>query len=223
MKSFLIVAIPVILLIGILIASPILGILLIIGLWMLYDKFDPERIAKRDEFNNECKERLKRENNEWELQENKRIAHRDADFQTTPYQYECVGHPNRTLALRYGVVNQKKEVIEFWYYARGGEKKRNPEKDEIRYVPATTIRLKKNGKIKEDDTGTHFLASLPDYGDRNVRVVIQKNAEFIYTFYPINESWFKDHGDLEEVLKNNEAFDLKELANFHVQKVVRGK
>lgn len=223
MKSLLIVAIPVILLIGILIAFPVIGISIIIGLWMLYDKFDPKRIAKREILKKELQERMDLEKIEWERQEKKRIEHRDADVQKKPYLYDCVGHPNRTLALRYGIVNQKQEVIEFWHYGSGGEKKRNPERDEIRYVPGTTIRLMKNGKIKQDESGTHFRASLPDHGNREVIVCIENNAEFISTFYPLRESWFKDHGDLEAVLKNNEAFDLKELANFHVQKVVRGK
>ena len=155
--------------------------------------------------------------------ENQRIAHRDADVQKRPYTYQCVGHPNRTLALRYGIVNQTKEVKEYWYHGPGGVQQRNPDRDVIRYVPGTTIRLMKYEKIQQDDTGDHSLAVLPDHGNRKVRAVIQRGEEFTSTFYPLNESWFKDHADLEMVLKNNEAFDLKELANFHVQKVVRSR
>jgi hypothetical protein len=42
----------------------------------------------------------------------------------------------------------------------------------------------------------------------------------VQTFYPISEDWFKKYADLELVLKDNKTFSLKELANFHVQKVV---
>ena len=34
-----------------------------------------------------------------------RIEKRDANNQNSPYQYECKGHPNATLAIRYGIAN----------------------------------------------------------------------------------------------------------------------
>src|SRR5690349_7766937 len=52
--------------------------------------------------------------------EGERIRHRDADTQDLPYEYQCVGHPNRTLALRYGIANLRKEIEPYTFYGRYG-------------------------------------------------------------------------------------------------------
>jgi hypothetical protein len=164
-------------------------------------------------------DRIKRELKEKES-EKKRTDWRDAEVQIKPYRYDCAGHPNATLAIRYGIANLKKEIKEYWYHGRGGEKMRNPDRDTIIIVPATTIRLQKNKKVKDDPEGSHYLAKLTDFGNREVIVVIKPGTEYVQTFYPISEDWFKKYADLELVLKDNKTFSLKELANFHVQKVV---
>jgi hypothetical protein len=146
----------------------------------------------------------------------RRIEHRDADSQSSPYEYQCTGHPNATLAIRYGIANLKKEVTEYWYHGKGGEMMRNPDRDRIRFVPVDTIQLQKIKRIKDN----HYLAKLTDFGNREVIVVMQLGTEYVQTFYPISEDWFKKYADLELVLKDNKTFSLKELANFHVQKVV---
>jgi hypothetical protein len=152
--------------------------------------------------------------------EDERIYHRDADSQESPYTYECVGHPNATLAIRYGIANLKKEIKEYWYKGKGGVKQRNPDRDTSSLVPAVTIQLQKVRKVKDDPEGSHYLAKLVDFGNREVIVVIKPGTEYVQTFYPKSEDWFKKYADLELVLKDNKTFELKELANFHVQKVV---
>ncbi len=145
---------------------------------------------------------------------------RDGASQNSPYTYKCVGHPNATLAIRYGIANLKKEVKEYWYHGKGGEKMKNPDRDTISIVPADTIQLQKIRKVKDDPEGTHYLAKLTDFGNREVIVVIKPSTEYVQTFYPMSEDWFKKYADLELVLKDNSTFKLKELAHFHVQKVV---
>ncbi len=166
-------------------------------------KIEEERLAK--ERANEIKRHI-----DW----------RDGDSQYKPYIYDCIGHPNATLAIRYGIANLKKEVKEYWYHGKGGEKMRNSDRDTISIVPASTIQLQKIRKVKSDAEGSHYLAKLTDFGNREVIVVIKPRTEYVQTFYPMSEDWFKKYADLELVLKDNKTFDLKELAHFHVQKVV---
>lgn len=163
-------------------------------------------------------ERKRREQEAAEAAEQQRIAHRDADTQTTPYRYRCIGHPNVTLAIRYGIANMKKEIKEYWYYGKGGEQIRSPDRDKIVYLPADSILVQKIKRIHED----RFLAELPDFGNRTVVVVIENGSESVKTFYPLDESWFARHSDLEQTLKDNKTFTLKELAKFHVEKTIRG-
>lgn len=151
--------------------------------------------------------------------EQARVAHRDADTQSEPYVYQCAGHPNATLAIRYGIANLESYVEEYWYNGPGGVQERNPARDKVKYRPATKISLRKVRRLKHD----HYLAELPDYGNRDVHVVIEPGTEVVKTFYPISDRWFEDHKDLEQVLKDNKTFNLKELATFHVQKVVKAK
>jgi hypothetical protein len=125
---------------------------------------------------------------------------RDADNQELPYIYKCNGHPNVTLAIRYGVANLQTDGHKYW--------------------AANKIQLQKIKKVKDDPEGSHYLAKLTNFGNREVVVVIKPGTEYVQTFYPKSEDWFKKYADLELVLKDNKTFDLKELANFHVQKVV---
>jgi len=64
---------------------------------------------------------------------------------------------------------------------------------------------------------------LVDYRNRKARAIIEKGAEYIKTFYPLNDKWFDLHEDLELTLKGNGTFTLKELATFHVSKTVEKK
>ena len=162
-------------------------LLAVFGLWLLTrylnrDKIRAERLLE------EAQTRARR------------VAHRDADSQTTPYDYQCVGHPNRTLALRYGIANLQ----------------RDPD-NHRRMVPNDRIRLRKVKRLLND----HHLAELPDFGNREVRVVIEHGTEIVKTFYPLHEDWFGKHRDLELVLKENKTFTLKDLAMLHVQKTVK--
>jgi len=127
----------------------------------------------------------------------RRVKLRDADIQDLAYTYQCVGHPNATLALRFGIANQA---------------------NNSNYAASKTIRLR---KIERLDACT-YIAQLPDFADRKVKVVIEEGSEYVKTFLPLNTSWFTIHADLELVLKDNKTFTLKELAMLHVQKTVKG-
>ena len=142
--------------------------------------------------------------------------HRDGDCQASPYTYQIGKHGNESLAIRYGIANQERKVKEFWYYAKGGERKRNPDRDSVYYEPATMIRLQKTQKLGTD----LYEVLLTDYRNRKAKAVIEVGTEYVKTFYPSEESWFKKFADLEETLKGNGTFSLKELATFHVQKTV---
>lgn len=151
--------------------------------------------------------------------EQERQAHRDADAQSKPYTYEIGRHANEALAIRYGIANQEKRVKEYYYFAKGGVKTRNPERDKHFYVPASTITLQKRKRIKKDT----YEVLLTNHRDRPAIAIIEKGKEYVKTFYPLSEEWFTEHKDLEDVLKGNGTFSLKELARIHVEKAVKSK
>lgn len=209
---------------------------------------------------------------------------RDADNQEEPFTYRCTGHPNRTLALRYGIANLSHggdmdlddlglgflkiyadpevlgpdflqdlvddpvllrhfaDDVDFADFGDRGlalfeDYQQNPNAilEAVReYLasqsprrgagsraqPSKTIKLQKKEKVAGDEDGNHYLAELPDFGNRLVRVVIKPQSDVVLTFYPMSERWFEEQASLEEVLKDNRTFDLKELATFHVQRVI---
>jgi hypothetical protein len=61
---------------------------------------------------------------------------------------------------------------------------------------------------------------LTDFRDRKAKAVIETGTEYVKTFYPLEDIWFEKHADLENTLKGNGSFTLKELATFHVNKTV---
>ena len=148
--------------------------------------------------------------------EQERQQHRDGDRQATPYTYKIGKHGNESLAIRYGIANQEQKIKEYWYYAEGGEQKRNPERDKIYYEPSSVIRVQKTRKVSKD----LYEVLLTDFRDRKAKAVIEPGTEYVKTFYPLDDGWFEKFADLEETLKGNNSFTLKELATFHVQKVV---
>jgi hypothetical protein len=161
----------------------------------------------------------KRKEEEFEAQLNKEIEHelhRDGDQQTSPYTYEIGQHGNEALAIRYGIANHERKVKEYFYYAKGGERIRNPDRDKIFYEPADTIRLQKIKKIDKNI----YEVFLTDFRDRKAKAVIEVGTEYVKTLLPLNDSWFEKNADLEIALKGNNSFSLKELATFHVQKTV---
>lgn len=162
----------------------------------------------------EEKERVANEENA--RRELARQHHRDADIQERPYTYEIGQHANEALAIRYGIANQERIIEEYYYFAKGGIRTRNPSRDKIYWVPSKTITLKKLQPLNSDQ----FIAALSDHGERKVRVVIERGTEYVKTFLPLDDAWFHAHKKLEETLKNNKSFSLKELASFHVQKTV---
>ena len=213
-------------------------ILPILGFWIfyvvirsIYHAFNPEakrayleRKAKEAEENRkrkeqeeaEAKAKQEREEAEKRRKEYERQQHRDGDQQTSPYTYQIGKHGNESLAIRYGIANQERKVKEFWYYAKGGEQKRNSDRDKVYYEPASTIRLQKTRKVSKD----LYEVLLTDFRDRKARAIIETGTEYVKTFYPLDDGWFEKYADLEETLKGNNSFTLKELATFHVQKAV---
>lgn len=148
--------------------------------------------------------------------EQQRATHRDADSQKEAYRYRCIGHPNVTLAIRYGIANTKKVLKEYGYRATNGEPQCNPAWDNVPIEAEDSILIRKIRRVQKD----RFIAELPDFGNRTVVVVIEDGSEAVKTFYPLDDSWFEKHQDLERVLKDNKTFSLHELAKFHVEKTI---
>lgn len=141
---------------------------------------------------------------------------RDADEQASPFRYKIGRHGNEALAIRYGIANQTKTVVKGYYYAKGGKKDLDERRDKVRYDPAETIRVRKLKKLGE----SKYLVALTDFRDREAVAIIEVGTDHIKTFYPKSDEWFTKHAQLEEVLKGNGAFTLKELARFHIDKAV---
>lgn len=205
-------------------------ILPILGFWIfyvvirsIYHAFNPEakrayleRKAKEAEENRkrkeqeeaEAKAKQEREEAEKRRKEYERQQHRDGDQQTSPYTYQIGKHGNESLAIRYGIANQERKVKEYWYYAKGGEQKRNSDRDKVYYEPASTIRLQKTRKVSKD----LYEVLLTDFRDRKARAIIETGTEYVKTFYPLDDGWFEKYADLEETLKGNNSFTLNVVA-----------
>lgn len=179
---------------------------------------------KREE--EEAREALRREEEEarealrieeWRRKEKEQLQQEmDQDAHLHPYEYRVERHANESLAIRYGIANQVKRTKEYWYYGRGGERKRNPERDRFYFEPAKIIKLQKTRRVK----GDLYEVLLTDFRDRKARAIIEPGTDYVKTFYPLSDDWFVKHADLEETLKGNGSFSLKELATFHVQKAI---
>lgn len=179
-----------------------------------------EQAKEKEKQEKDKKEKEYRENLRLEEERRKEKAQRqqemDEDVHLRPYTYKVGRHAIESLAIRYGIANQVKRTKEYWYYAPGGDRKRNPERDRFYYEPAETIKLQKTRRIKED----LYEVRLTDFRDRKARAIIEPGTDYVKTFYPLADDWFVRHADLEETLKGNGSFSLKELATFHVQKAV---
>lgn len=177
---------------------------------------EAERKKRQEQEDREAKARRDRDDEVNRRKDFERQQHRDSDQQVAPYTYKIGKHGNESLAIRYGIANQERKVKEYWYHDKGGERKRNPDRDRVFYEPANMIRLQKTRKIGKD----LYEVVLTDFRDRKARAIIEVGTEYVKTFYPLDDRWFEKHADLEEVLKGNNSFTLKELAIFHVQKTV---
>lgn len=177
------------------------------------EKLSAERKAAEKEKTLEAHRRIAEERRRKEAE---RAKTRDADAQSEPFTYQIGTHANEALAIRYGIANLETAVKEYWYYAKGGIRKRDPDRDTRIMVPAKTIRLQKAQKIAKD----RYEVLLSDFRDRKAIAIIESGQEYVKTFYPLDDIWFEKHKKLEETLKGNGAFSLKELATFHIQKAV---
>ena len=181
-----------------------------------YEARKEKEAEERRETEEKEKAEKKAEEAERRRKESEHRQHRDGDKQSKPYTYKIGKHGNESLAIRYGIANQERKVKEYWYYAKGGEKKRNRDRDRVYFEPAGVITVQKTGRVSKD----LYEVLLTDYRNRKARAIIEVGTEYVKTFYPLDDEWFKKHSDLEETLKGNGTFTLKELATFHVQKAV---
>nr|WP_141657297.1 hypothetical protein [Thiocapsa sp. KS1] len=211
---------------------PFMGVFIGVGLAILLVQHllqgpqraeERRRQKERDESENRRKEAERQQQKERGESENRRKEaerqqHRDSDQQVRPYTYKIDRHGNEALAIRYGIANQEKKIEPYTYYKKGGELARNPSRDKVYYAPASTITLQKTKRIRE----SQYEVLLTDYRDRKAIAVIEIGTEYVKTFLPMQDGWFKKHADLELALKGNGSFSLKELANFHIQKTIGG-
>lgn len=135
-------------------------------------------------------------------EEARRRVLRDLDQQDSPFQYEIGRHANETLALRYGIANDEN--------AWSGRPARSIFLRKLR--PAGMIGADGN----ERDEENVYLVELTRFRDRRALAVIVKGEEFVRTFLPMHERWFDLNSRLEEKLKGNPAFTLKEIAQFNI-------
>jgi len=155
-------------------------------------KQEEQRLAKEQE------DQKKKENDERLAQqaEDTRRSFRDADQQDKPYRYEIGRHANETLALRYGIANLN------GVDGRGH--------------PAKFIDLRKLERVGSNV----YLVEISGFRKRKAKAVIEVGTEYVKTFLPLSEDWFSKYANLEETLKGNKTMSLKDIARFHVEKVV---
>lgn len=120
---------------------------------------------------------------------------RDSETQNESCLYKIGQHGNEALALRYGIVNQKNGNVSY------------------------QIRLQKIEKLSTNK----FKVKLIDFGNKEAIAIHELGTDYVKTFYPLNEAWFKEHDDLETALKNTGSFSLKELAKFHIDTLIAMK
>lgn len=162
-------------------------------------KQEDERLAKeRDEQRKKEEYQRKKEASKQraKLAEDARRSFRDADQQDKPYRYHIGRHANETLALRYGIANL--DGVD----GRGH--------------PAKFIELRKLERVANNI----YLVELADFRNRKAKAVIEVGTEYVKTFLPMSEDWFSKYASLEEALKGNKTMSLKDIARFHVEKVV---
>lgn len=160
------------------------------------NKEDAEEKWERQRVNDREREREQKENDR-ERERHQEIDQRDADKQDWPYNYEIGRHANETLALRYGIANLN------GIDGRG--------------QPAKSIALRKLEKIDKNV----YLVEISDFRKRKAKAVIEVGTEYVKTFLPMSEDWFSKYANLEETLKGNKTMSLKDIARFHVEKVVK--
>lgn len=177
---------------------------------LVLNRRDPDG-AKRERVKRAKRSRLAR-------LEKERRDFRDGDVQEKAYIYRVGRRGNEALAIRYGIANQLRKVREYTYYAKGGEPRRNPDRDTYYFEPANKITLRKVRKIR----ASVYLVELTDFGMRYAHAIIEPGSEVVEIFLPLNEElWFTEQSELELTLGGNGTFSLKELARFHVEKTVR--
>jgi len=151
-----------------------------------------------------------------EKEEKKYKRQRDKDVHLTPFLYQVGQHANEALAIRYGIANN---TINDDEKSKTGDRKgamRDAGRGTPSVVPSKTILLK---KIKCEGNN-RYIVELSEHGDRKAKAVIEKGQEYVKTFLPLDDQWFEEYEKLEECLKHNKSFSLKELATFHIQFVL---
>jgi hypothetical protein len=116
-------------------------------------------------------------------------------------EYLCTDFANRTLALRYGILNQLNHP-EYGLAEQG-----------VIYIVKKQQCTTSSGKLVH-------LIELVSFGEE-VYAVLDDEEEVVEEFYPKDdEAWFQCFSHLERVLNTTEAFSLKELAQYYLELVV---
>lgn len=160
-----------------------------------------KNILKRHEEQRQAKEQedQRRKENKKRLAqqaEDARRKFRDANQQDKPYRYDIGRHANETLALRYGIANLNGT--------------------DGRGQPSRFIMLRKLEKVDKNV----YLVEISGFRKRKAKAVIEVGTEYVKTFLPMSEDWFTKYASLEETLKGNKTMSLKDIARFHVEKVI---
>lgn len=123
----------------------------------------------------------------------RRVEHRDATSQKTPYRYKIGRHAKETLALRYGIPHVRSE--------------RDNGRNDLE-----EISIKKIRHIEK----SRFESELTDYRNRIVIAVIEPGTDYVKTFYPKEgQNWWKENKEWEDKLKGNSGFTIKDMARMH--------
>lgn len=158
-------------------------------------------------------------------------ARRDADSQELPYYYKVGRHANETLALRYGIANldirsepdtaHVRQMLELGEDPPVFSKRRKS--GEAGWIALRKIR--KAGIQQRDGTEGFnrdaYLVELSHFRDREALAVIEPGTDYVKTFLPLKQSWFRESHALEEVLKGNATMPLQDIAKFHVATKLR--
>jgi len=187
---------------------------------VIYHSFNPDaKEAFRIRKEKEAEERIKQE--EKEAQEKVRQEEKEAEEKVRQEEKKAAEKEQKEAEQR---------RVEFEHIRhRDGDRQYKPytykigrhgnEALAIRYGIAnlkTNIQLQKIRKVSKD----LYEVLLTEHRDRKAKAIIEVGTEHVKTFYPIDDEWFEKYSDIEQTLKGNGTFTLKELATFHVQKIV---
>lgn len=130
-----------------------------------------------------------------EKEERQRIL--DLDAHSDPVLFKIGRHAKETLALRYGSV-----VTE----------------DKLKIRKIRISGMYDSITNHEEENSDCYLVEIIELRNRRALAIIEKGTDYIKTFLPFEKDWFMVNENLEETLKGNTLFSIKEIAEFHIIK-----